>query len=88
MPLPPDVGHAKIYLDANLALKEDALKKTSPLNAPVGRFKSGIRHSSQRQPLPFRYHPDAGLSKGATAKIKHNVRSLCGSCVRRRGFSF
>ena len=29
----------QIYLDANLALKEDALKKTSPLNASVGRFK-------------------------------------------------
>jgi integrase/recombinase XerD len=26
-------------IDANLALKEDALKKTSPVNASVGRFK-------------------------------------------------
>ena len=38
------LGHAsvettQIYLDANLALKEDALKKASPLNASVGRFK-------------------------------------------------
>ena len=29
----------QIYLDANLALKEDALKKTSPVNATIGRFK-------------------------------------------------
>jgi len=33
------VETTQIYLDANLALKEDALKKTSPLNARVGRFK-------------------------------------------------
>jgi site-specific recombinase XerD len=33
------VETTQIYLDANLALKEDALKKTSPLNTPVGRFK-------------------------------------------------
>ena len=33
------VETTQIYLDANLALKEDALKKTSPLNASVGRFK-------------------------------------------------
>src|SRR5712671_7041845 len=33
------VETTQIYLDANLALKEDALKKTSPLNAPVWRFK-------------------------------------------------
>ena len=33
------VETTQIYLDANLALKEDALKKTSPLNGSVGRFK-------------------------------------------------
>jgi integrase/recombinase XerD len=33
------VETTQIYLDANLALKEDALKKTSPVNATVGRFK-------------------------------------------------
>ena len=33
------VETTQIYLAANLAIKEDALKKTSPLNAPVGRFK-------------------------------------------------
>jgi site-specific recombinase XerD len=33
------VETTQIYLDANLALKEDALNKTSPLNASVGRFK-------------------------------------------------
>jgi integrase/recombinase XerD len=33
------VETTQIYLDANLALKEDALKKTSPFNAAVGRFK-------------------------------------------------
>jgi len=33
------VETTQIYLDANLALKEDALKKASPLNARVGRFK-------------------------------------------------
>jgi integrase/recombinase XerD len=33
------VETTQIYLDANLALKEDALKKTSPLNTTVGRFK-------------------------------------------------
>jgi integrase/recombinase XerD len=33
------VETTQIYLDANLALKEDALKKASPLNASVGRFK-------------------------------------------------
>jgi integrase/recombinase XerD len=33
------VETTQIYLDANLALKEDALKKTSPVNASVGRFK-------------------------------------------------
>jgi len=31
------VETTQIYLDANVALKEDALKKTSPLNARVGR---------------------------------------------------
>jgi hypothetical protein len=30
------VETTQIYLDANLALKEDALKKTSPVNASVG----------------------------------------------------
>ena len=29
----------QVYLDANLALKEEALKKTSPVNATIGRFK-------------------------------------------------
>jgi len=29
----------QIYLDANLALKEEALKRTSPVNATIGRFK-------------------------------------------------
>jgi site-specific recombinase XerD len=33
------VETTQIYLDANLALKEEALKKTSPLNTSVGRFK-------------------------------------------------
>ena len=33
------VETTQIYLDANLALKEDALKKMSPLQASVGRFK-------------------------------------------------
>jgi site-specific recombinase XerD len=33
------VETTQIYLDANLALKEDALKKASPVNASVGRFK-------------------------------------------------
>jgi integrase/recombinase XerD len=33
------VETTQIYLDANLALKEDALKKTSPVNASIGRFK-------------------------------------------------
>jgi integrase/recombinase XerD len=33
------VETTQIYLDANLALKEDALKKTSAVNASVGRFK-------------------------------------------------
>ena len=33
------VETTQIYLDANLALKEDALNRTSPLNARVGRFK-------------------------------------------------
>jgi integrase/recombinase XerD len=33
------VETTQIHLDANLALKEDALKKMSPLNARVGRFK-------------------------------------------------
>lgn len=28
----------QVYLDANLALKEEALKKTSPVNATIGRF--------------------------------------------------
>src|SRR3954451_18526377 len=35
------VETTQIYLDANLALKENALKKTSPVNASVGRFKPG-----------------------------------------------
>jgi len=29
----------QIYLDANLALKEEALKRTLPVNATIGRFK-------------------------------------------------
>ncbi|HEX4165556.1 MAG TPA: tyrosine-type recombinase/integrase [Bryobacteraceae bacterium] len=33
------VETTQIYLDANLALKEEALKKTSPVNASIGRFK-------------------------------------------------
>jgi integrase/recombinase XerD len=33
------VETTQIYLDANLALKEAALQKTSPVNASVGRFK-------------------------------------------------
>lgn len=33
------VETTQIYLDANLALKEEALKKTSPVNTTVGRFK-------------------------------------------------
>jgi site-specific recombinase XerD len=33
------VETTQIYLDANLALKEDALKKTRPVNASIGRFK-------------------------------------------------
>ena len=33
------VETTQIYLDANLALKEEALKKTSPVNTSVGRFK-------------------------------------------------
>jgi integrase/recombinase XerD len=33
------VETTQIYLDANLALKEDALRKTSPVNATIGRFK-------------------------------------------------
>lgn len=33
------VETTQIYLDANLALKEDALKKTRPVNAAIGRFK-------------------------------------------------
>ncbi len=33
------VETAQIYLDANLALKEDALKKTSQVSASIGRFK-------------------------------------------------
>ncbi len=33
------VETTQIYLDANLALKKDALKKTSPINTAVGRFK-------------------------------------------------
>ena len=33
------VETTQIYLDANLALKEEALKKTSPVNATIGRFK-------------------------------------------------
>ena len=31
----------QIYLDANLALKEEALKKTRPVGAKVGRYKPG-----------------------------------------------
>jgi hypothetical protein len=37
--LPKPHETTQIYLDANLALKEDGLKKTSPVNASVGRFK-------------------------------------------------
>jgi site-specific recombinase XerD len=33
------VETTQIYLDANIALKEEALKKASPVNAPIGRFK-------------------------------------------------
>jgi site-specific recombinase XerD len=33
------VETTQIYLDANLALKEEALKKTSPVNTSIGRFK-------------------------------------------------
>jgi integrase/recombinase XerD len=33
------VETTQIYLDANLALKEEALKKTLPVNATIGRFK-------------------------------------------------
>jgi integrase/recombinase XerD len=33
------VETTQIYLDANLALKEEALKKTSPVNTAIGRFK-------------------------------------------------
>jgi site-specific recombinase XerD len=33
------VETTQIYLDANLALKEDALKKTSQVSASIGRFK-------------------------------------------------
>jgi integrase/recombinase XerD len=33
------VETTQIHLDANLALKEDALKKTSPVSASIGRFK-------------------------------------------------
>ena len=33
------VDTTQIYLDANLALKVDALNKTSPVNATLGRFK-------------------------------------------------
>jgi len=33
------VETTQIYLDANLALKEDALKKTAPVNTTIGRFK-------------------------------------------------
>ena len=33
------VETTQIYLDANLALKEDALKKTSLVSASIGRFK-------------------------------------------------
>jgi site-specific recombinase XerD len=33
------VETTQIYLDANLALKEDALKKTSPMSTSIGRFK-------------------------------------------------
>jgi integrase/recombinase XerD len=33
------VETTQIYLDANLALKEEALKKTSPVSATIGRFK-------------------------------------------------
>lgn len=34
------VETTQIYLDANLALKEEILKKTTPINAEVGRFKA------------------------------------------------
>jgi site-specific recombinase XerD len=33
------VETTQIYLDANLALKEDALKKTSPVSTSIRRFK-------------------------------------------------
>ncbi len=33
------VETTQIYLDANLALKEDALNKTSQVSASIGRFK-------------------------------------------------
>lgn len=34
------VETTQIYLDANLALKEEILKKTTPINTTVGRFKA------------------------------------------------
>ena len=30
----------QIYLDANLALKEEALSKTTPLNGKAGRYRA------------------------------------------------
>lgn len=37
------VETTQIYLDANLALKEEALKKTTPLNGKAGRFQADDR---------------------------------------------
>ena len=37
------VETTQIYLDANLALKEEILAKTNPINAPVGRYQPDDR---------------------------------------------
>jgi integrase/recombinase XerD len=37
------VETTQIYLDANLALKEEALKKTTPLNGKAGRYRADDR---------------------------------------------
>jgi integrase len=34
------VETTQIYLDANLALKEETLKKTTPLNGKAGRYRA------------------------------------------------
>jgi len=33
------VETTQIYLDANLALKEEVLAKSAPLNVPAGRYR-------------------------------------------------